>query len=64
LLLTEVGALLEGHAVDAGLAREAANAAARAVEPTDTLHASAAYQKHLTGVLVERALLRAWKDAA
>jgi len=33
------------------------------VEPFDTVHASAAYLRHLTGVLVERAVLRAWRDA-
>jgi CO/xanthine dehydrogenase FAD-binding subunit len=63
LLLSEVGALVDGEAVGAELAREAGTAAAAAVDPADTLHASAAYQRHLTGLLVERALLRAWKNA-
>jgi carbon-monoxide dehydrogenase medium subunit len=31
-----------------------------AVEPFGSVHASAAYLRHLTGVLVERAILRAW----
>ena len=34
-----------------------------AVEPFGTVHASAAYLRHLTGVLVERAVLRAWRNA-
>jgi CO/xanthine dehydrogenase FAD-binding subunit len=63
LLLPEVGALVDGEAIGAGLAREAGTAAAAAVDPADTLHASAAYQRHLTGLLVERALLRAWENA-
>jgi carbon-monoxide dehydrogenase medium subunit len=43
--------------------RSAATEAVAALELYDTLHASAAYQRHLTGVLVERALLRAWGNA-
>ena len=34
-----------------------------AVEPFGTMHASAAYLRHLTRVLVERAVLRAWENA-
>jgi carbon-monoxide dehydrogenase medium subunit len=37
--------------------------AAAAIEPFGTVHASAAYLGHLTGVLVERAVLRAWRNA-
>ena len=33
------------------------------VEPFGSVHASAAYLRHLTGVLVERAVLRAWRSA-
>jgi CO/xanthine dehydrogenase FAD-binding subunit len=62
-LLAEVATLVEGHAVDAALAREAGAVAARTVDPADSLHASAAYQKHLTGVLVERVVLSAWERA-
>jgi carbon-monoxide dehydrogenase medium subunit len=63
LLLHEVGALVDGEVVGDELARQAGAAAAEAVDPADTLHASAAYQRHLTGLLVERALRRAWDRA-
>ena len=45
-------------------AREAGALAAEAVDPPGSIHASAAYLRHLTGTLVERALLRAWERAA
>jgi carbon-monoxide dehydrogenase medium subunit len=35
---------------------EAAAVAEREVEPTSDIHASAAYRRHLVGVLVRRAL--------
>ncbi len=63
-VILEAGELLAGQSVDAELAREAGQAAARAVDPVDSLHASAAYQRHLTGLLVERAVLRAWEAAS
>jgi carbon-monoxide dehydrogenase medium subunit len=63
LMLAELGAQVDGRAVDAALAREAGAAAAASVDPGDNLHASAAYQRRLTGLLVERALLRAWRFA-
>ena len=44
-------------------AREAGRLAAGAVDPPGSIHASAAYLRHLTGTLVERALLRAWERA-
>jgi carbon-monoxide dehydrogenase medium subunit/2-furoyl-CoA dehydrogenase FAD binding subunit len=62
-LLEEIDALLAGQAVDAEVAREAGEIAARAVDPADGLHATAAYQRHLTALLVERVVLRAWADA-
>jgi carbon-monoxide dehydrogenase medium subunit len=63
LLLLDVCAMVDGEPVSAELAREAGAAAAAAVDPADNLHASAAYQRHLTALLVERALLRAWDNA-
>ena len=54
---------LAGRAVDAEAAREAAEAARAAVEPLATMHASADYLRHVTGVLTERAVLRAWRTA-
>jgi CO/xanthine dehydrogenase FAD-binding subunit len=62
-LLPDISALIDGERLDADLAREAGNQAGATVEPVDGLHASSAYLRHLTGLLVERALLRAWRDA-
>jgi 2-furoyl-CoA dehydrogenase FAD binding subunit len=59
--LLETG--LTGQALTAELAREVGGRAADALQPFGSVHASAAYQRHLTGVLVERALLRAWRNA-
>ena len=55
---------LVGRTVDAQAARDAAEAARAAVEPLETTHASAEYLRHLTGVLTERAVLRASRYAA
>ena len=60
---TLVATGLEGHAVTADTAREARALVAAAVDPPGTMHASPRYQRHLTGVLAERALLRAWRNA-
>jgi CO/xanthine dehydrogenase FAD-binding subunit len=53
-----VGAVMTGE-----LARELGALAWARAEPVDTRHASAAYQRHLTGLVVERAVLGAWYDA-
>jgi carbon-monoxide dehydrogenase medium subunit len=58
-----VGAPLAGEAVDESVARAVGAAAVEAAQPTGTMHASAAYLRHVTGVLVERAVLRAWRNA-
>jgi aerobic carbon-monoxide dehydrogenase medium subunit len=50
---------LTGAAASAETAREAGAAAAALVDPPANLHASAAYLKHVTGVVVERALTQA-----
>jgi CO/xanthine dehydrogenase FAD-binding subunit len=55
--LLELG--LEGAPATAETAREAGASAAGLVDPPGNLHASADYLKHLTGVVVERALLKA-----
>lgn len=60
---TPVELPLAGRPIDAEAAREAAEAARAAVDPAPTVHASAEYLRHLTGVLTERALLRAWRNA-
>ena len=62
-VLTDVAASLVGLAVDDELAEEAGRAAAAAVETFDDLHASAAYRRHITGLLAERAIARAWAAA-
>ena len=62
--LPDVEAMIEGSAVTPEAARQAGKAAAQAVEPPDSIHASSRYLQHLTGTLVERALLRAWENAA
>jgi CO/xanthine dehydrogenase FAD-binding subunit len=55
---------LVGRAIDGEAARTAAEAARAAVEPVRTMHASSEYLRHITGVLTERAVLRAWQAAA
>ncbi len=62
--LPEVAQAVAGAALTTASAREAGLLAAAAVDPPDSIHASAAYLSHLTGTLVERALLRAWERAA
>ncbi len=49
-------ALLNGQAVDEGLIRRAAAAAAEEVDPPEDLHADAAYRRGLVATLVERGL--------
>jgi CO/xanthine dehydrogenase FAD-binding subunit len=60
---TLVDAQLVGRAIDGEAARAAAEAARAAVEPVGTMHASPEYLRHITGVLTERAVLRAWRAA-
>jgi CO/xanthine dehydrogenase FAD-binding subunit len=60
---TLVETQLAGAAVTEALARETGARAARGLTTFDNLHASAAYQRHLTAVLIERAVLRAWRNA-
>ena len=60
---TLVDAQLVGRAVDGEAARTAAEAARASVEPVGTMHASPEYLRHITGVLTERAVLRAWRAA-
>jgi carbon-monoxide dehydrogenase medium subunit len=63
LVLEELTELLAGEDPSDELAAEAGALAARVVEPTETMHAGAAYLSRLTGVLVERALKRAWTSS-
>ena len=59
LRLPQVEALLNGRVIDEATIAEADKLASASVNPSDDIHASAAYRKSLTGTMVERAL----KDA-
>jgi aerobic carbon-monoxide dehydrogenase medium subunit len=61
-LLAAERALVGSHCDAAALA-SAADEARRAVDPSDGMHASAEYRRHLTGVLVGRAVERAYAMA-
>jgi carbon-monoxide dehydrogenase medium subunit len=50
---------LLGERPDAELFRGAGDVAAQAVDPPADIHASSSYRRHLTGVLVSRALTTA-----
>ena len=54
--LTEVEALLNGHAIDNDLIGQAAMTAAEEVDPPNDLHADVAYRRGLVATLIERAL--------
>jgi len=54
--LTEVETVLNGRPVDEALIREAAETAARTVDPPEDLHAPAAYRRALVATLVKRGL--------
>ncbi len=62
--LATVERALEGTLPTAAAAREAGQLASAEVDPPGSIHASPAYLRHLTGSLVERAVLRAWERAA
>lgn len=62
-LLDDVAAIVDGNEVTPDVAREAGLAAKLAVDPPDGLHASGRYRRELTGSLIERAVLNAWRDA-
>jgi carbon-monoxide dehydrogenase medium subunit len=60
----EAARALEGHAIGDAGARAAAEIAKSEIAPTGSVHASAAYQRHLAGVLTRRALRVAAERAA
>ncbi len=57
--LAAVEAVLDGATIDAETIAQAERVAAAAVNPSDDIHASAAYRRALVGTMVERALKRA-----
>lgn len=54
--LTAAEQILEQGSLAEDAVRAAGEAAARAVDPTDDIHASAAYRRRLTAILVQRAV--------
>jgi carbon-monoxide dehydrogenase medium subunit len=56
LRLGAVEQVLNGHPIDDAAIARAEAAAAAAVDPPDDIHATGAYRKTLTGVMLERAL--------
>jgi CO/xanthine dehydrogenase FAD-binding subunit len=60
---TLVETALVGEAVTEELARETGVCTAEPLTLFDNLHAPAEYQRRLTAVLVERAVLRAYREA-
>ena len=62
--LSAVELAVDGAPVTRTSAQKAGALAAQAVDPPGSIHASPPYLRHLTGTLVERALLRAWDRAA
>jgi CO/xanthine dehydrogenase FAD-binding subunit len=56
-------ALLLGHTVEAARLRDVAQAAAFEIEPDSDLHASAEFRRHLSTVLIQRAVHRAAERA-
>jgi len=57
--LAQVEAMLNGRVIDSDTVAEAERAAAAAVNPSDDIHASAAYRRALVATMVGRALKRA-----
>ena len=62
--LTGVETLLNGHAIDDGLIRQAATMAAEEVDPPDDLHGDAAYRRGLVATLIERGLRAAARQGS
>lgn len=55
--------MLRGQRVTVGLVRDAAQAAAEDIRPITDVRSTAAYRRHVAGVLVEDALRIAWRRA-
>ena len=64
LHVPEAAAVLAGRVIDEDAAEAAGRAAADAIaDPLEDIHGSAAYRRHLAGVLVARTARRAWERA-
>jgi carbon-monoxide dehydrogenase medium subunit len=57
--VAEAATLLVGHVPDEARIAAVAHAASTEVEPESDIHASAAFRRHLSGVLTRRALHKA-----
>ena len=64
MLARSASASLLGQAASPDGIRAAADAAAREIDPSSDIHASARYRRHLAGVLTKRALTLAFERAA
>ena len=60
LLIAEVDKVLKGNRGEDGAIKEAAEAAAAAVEPPSDVHGSAEFRRQIVKVLTTRALKEAW----
>jgi len=56
--------LLRGQKLEAGVLKAAGEKAREAADPSNDVHASADFRRHLVGVLTERALKQAAARAA
>jgi 6-hydroxypseudooxynicotine dehydrogenase subunit alpha len=63
VLARAAAGLLEAQVPSPELFRAVADRASRDIDPPGDIHASSAYRRHLAGVLVRRALTRAWERA-
>jgi CO/xanthine dehydrogenase FAD-binding subunit len=63
LRLSDAEDIIMRDGLNDATARRAAKAAADEVDPSNDLHASASYRRHLTGIMASRALLRAGERA-
>jgi carbon-monoxide dehydrogenase medium subunit len=61
--LTAAETVIRGGTAGEPLFQEAGRAAAESIEPISDLHATSAYRRHVTGVLVVRALRQAFGEA-
>jgi aerobic carbon-monoxide dehydrogenase medium subunit len=62
--VTQATDILVGHVPDEGRIADVARAASAGVEPESDIHASAAFRRHLSGVLSRRALHKAVERAS